>query len=140
MRTGESGRRWLRPVWMRHARRGFTLIELLVVLVVLAVLASLIAPNYMDRVDDARETVLRQNLLGMRQAIDQFYRDKGRYPAQLPELVEQRYLRAVPVDPVTGRGDTWVPVAPPGSHDKTIFDVRSGAQGTASDGSDYATW
>ncbi|MFT4190010.1 MAG: prepilin-type N-terminal cleavage/methylation domain-containing protein [Comamonas sp.] len=121
-------------------QRGFTLIELLVVLVVLAVLASLVAPRYLDRVDDARETVLRQNLLGLRQAIDQFYRDKGRYPRQLPELVEQRYLRAVPLDPVTGRDDSWILVAPADGPREAVFDVRSGAQGPADDGSDYADW
>jgi general secretion pathway protein G len=118
---------------------GFTLIELLVVLAVLAVLASLIAPRYIDRVDDARDVVLKQNLVGLRTAIDQYYRDKGKYPPTLDELVAQRYIRSVPVDPVTQRADTWVVIAPK-NQSNVVFDVRSGATGRAKDGSDYATW
>lgn len=125
----------------RGNRRGFTLIELLVVLAVLAVLAGIVTPLYLDRVDDARETVLRQNLVGLRHAIDQFYRDKGRYPARLAELVEQRYLRAVPEDPITQRADTWVVLPPqPGETPASVFDVRSGAPGQAKDGTAYGQW
>jgi general secretion pathway protein G len=119
--------------------RGFTLVELLVVLAVLALLASLVAPRYLARVDDARETVLKQNLVGMRVAIDQFYRDKARYPDNLEELVTQRYIRAVPLDPITQRVDTWVLIAPNGAS-KSIFDVKSGATQRAKDGTDYANW
>jgi general secretion pathway protein G len=118
---------------------GFTLIELLVVLAVLAVLISLVAPRYLDRVDGAREAVLKHNLLGIRTSIDQFYRDKGRYPATLDELVTQRYLRELPMDPLTQRADSWV-VVPPNEGRKEVFDVKSGAAGKAADGSDYATW
>jgi general secretion pathway protein G len=118
---------------------GFTLIELLVVLAVLAVLASLVAPRYVERVDDAREAVLRQDLVGLRTAIDQFYRDKARYPQDLSELVSQRYIRAVPVDPVTRRADTWIAVPPPGET-KAVFDIKSGATQAARDGSHYANW
>lgn len=120
-------------------RRGFTLIELLVVLAVLAVLASLVTPVYLNRVDDARETVLRQNLVGLRTAIDQFYRDKARYPQTLEELVAERYIRSVPEDPVTGKADTWV-LIPPRQSANAVFDVKSGAPGRAKDGSDYASW
>jgi general secretion pathway protein G len=119
--------------------RGFTLIELLVVLAVLAILASLVAPVYLNRVDDARETVLRQNLVGLRTAIDQFYRDKARYPQTLDELVTERYIRSVPMDPLTGRVDTWI-IVPPRQSANAVFDVKSGASGRAKDGSDYATW
>ncbi len=122
------------------SHRGFTLIELLVVLTVLAVLAGLIAPRYLDRVDDARETVLRQNIVGLRTALDQFYRDKARYPVTLDELVSERYIRAVPLDPVTDRVDTWVLIAPKDSGTKGVFDVKSGAIGRARDGSEYASW
>ncbi|HSH90245.1 MAG TPA: prepilin-type N-terminal cleavage/methylation domain-containing protein [Ramlibacter sp.] len=126
-------------------RRGFTLIELLVVLVVLAVLTAIIAPNYLDRVSQAREVTLKHNLVGMRSAIDQFHRDKGRYPDALQELVDARYVRAVPEDPLTQRSDTWVVIAPsrgassPAAAGK-VFDVRSGAPGQASDGSAFSAW
>jgi len=117
-------------------RAGFTLIELLVVLAVLAILVSLIAPRYLDRVDDAREAVLRHNLHGLRTVIDQFYRDKGRYPDTLDELVTEKYIRAVPQDPITQRADTWV-VVPPQGQTKGAFDVKSGAGGQ---GKNYASW
>jgi general secretion pathway protein G len=119
--------------------RGFTLIELLVVLAVLAVLASLVVPRYLDRVDDARDTVLRHNLVGLRTSIDHFYRDKARYPETLDELVTHRYIRSVPVDPITQRADSWV-LIPPKDGSKAVFDVKSGAAGRAQDGTDYVAW
>lgn len=121
-------------------RQGFTLIELMVVLVVLAVLASIVVPRYLDRVDDARETVLKQNLIGVRTAIDQFYRDKARYPATLDELVTERYIRDVPFDPIAQRTDTWVIVPPKSGSDRAIFNIKSGAVGPAKDGTEYANW
>ena len=123
-------------------RRGFTLIELMVVMAVLAVLATLVAPRFGGRVDQAREVVLKQDLVGLRQAIDQFYRDKARYPKALEELVEQRYIRAIPPDPITQRTDSWLLVAPPSGavSQGGVFDIKSGAAGRALDGSDYASW
>lgn len=118
---------------------GFTLIELLVVLAVLAVLAGMVTPHYLDRVEDAREAVLRHNLHGLRTAIDQFHRDRARYPDTLEELVAERYIRAVPLDPVTQRADTWT-VLPPEGRGKGVFDVRSGAAGSGKDGKAYAAW
>lgn len=130
----------LRPRPRRQAAsHGFTLIELLVVMVVVALLASIVAPKYMDRVDTARETVLRQNLAGLRNSIDQFYRDKSRYPDNLTELVQQRYIRTIPIDPITERQDSWILIAPPDS-DKGIFDIKSGANLRAKDGTAYANW
>ncbi len=118
---------------------GFTLIELMIVLVVIAVLASIVVPKYLDRIDDANETVLKQDLAGMRTAIDQFYRDKGKYPDALNDLVSERYIRSVPVDPITKSATTWK-LVPSKSSDKNIFDVKSGAVGKSKDGSEYATW
>jgi general secretion pathway protein G len=120
--------------------KGFTLIELLVVLTVLAVLAAIVAPNYLDRLDDARETVLLKNLVGLREALDQFFRDKGRYPKDLNELVEQRYIRAVPEDPITGRKDSWVLVPSASAPSGGVFDVKSGSTEKARDGSAFAQW
>ena len=126
---------------MRSGRslRGFTLIELLVVMAVLAILAAIVAPRYIDKADVARETVLRQDLAGLRSAIDQFYRDKARYPDTLVELVTYRYIRAVPIDPITERPDSWI-LVPPKEGTKGVFDVKSGATQRARDGSDYASW
>jgi general secretion pathway protein G len=123
-----------------HRTAGFTLIELLVVFAVLAILASIVVPRYLDRVEDARETVLRQNLSGLRTTLDQFYRDKARYPTTLDELVTERYIREVPTDPIAQRTDTWVLVPPKSGSDKTIFNVKSGATGVAKDGTEYANW
>lgn len=126
---------------MQHGdpQRGFTLIELLVVLAVLAILVGLITPRYLDRVDTAREEVLKHNLLGLRTSIDQYYRDKGKYPPALQALVEARYLRQIPQDPLTQRTDTWV-LIPPREGAQEVFDVKSGAPGKSADGTPYATW
>ncbi len=119
--------------------KGFTLIELMIVLVVIAVLAGIIVPKYLDRIDDANDTVLKQDLAGMRTAIDQFYRDKGKYPETLNDLVSQRYIRVVPVDPITKSATSWK-LVPSKSSEKNVFDIKSGAVGKSKDGSDYANW
>jgi general secretion pathway protein G len=119
--------------------RGFTLIELLVVMAVLGLLLALAAPRYYEHVDRAREAVLKNNLAVMRQAVDRFRGDRGRYPEELADLVRQRYIREVPLDPMTERTDSWVIVAPPGQP-KGVLDVRSAASGRSRDGSAYAAW
>ena len=101
---------------------GFTLIELLVVLAILTALLGITAPMYLNRVEAAREVTLRHNLAGLRSAIDQFLRDRQRYPAKLAELVEARYLRALYADPLTG--DAWLPIRGEGG---SIEGVRSAA-------------
>ena len=118
---------------------GFTLIELLVVMAALGLLLSITAPRYVEHVDRAREVVLKQNLAGLRDAIDKFYSDRSRYPKDLQELVVQHYLRQVPLDPITDRTDSWLLVAPPGQQG-VVFDVHSSAPGQARDGSTYASW
>jgi general secretion pathway protein G len=115
-------------------KRGFTLIELLVVLAIIGGLVALAAPRYLHRVDLAKETVLASDLATMREAVDKFFGDTGRYPANLEELVVRRYLRKIPPDPITERADSWVVIAPPAPDQGAVYDVRSGAAGTASDG------
>ena len=122
-----------------NGRQGFTLIELLVVMAALGLLLSIAAPHYAEHVDRAREVVLKQNLAGLRDAIDKYHADRSRYPADLHALVQHRYLRHVPLDPITDRHDSWVLLPPPGQQG-VVFDIRSGAPGQARDGSRYAGW
>jgi len=120
---------------------GFTLIELIVVMAIVALLVSIAAPRYFRSVDRAKENTLRTSLGVMRDAIDQFAADKGRYPESLAELVESRYLRAVPTDPMTDSEATWVIIVPADPATKgRVYDVRSGMAGRASDGRLVADW
>ncbi len=121
---------------LNRTRRGFTLIEMLVVLSVIALLLSLVAPTYVSHVGRAQELTLKQNLKTVRGIIDQFHADRARDPVDLAELVTTHYLRELPVDPVTDRNDTWVPVVVDGA----MHDLHSGAPGKGSDGTPYASW
>jgi general secretion pathway protein G len=129
-----------------HARRsrGFTLIELLVVLAIIATLLTVAVPNYFGSMDNAKETALRKDLSVMRDAIDQYHADKGKYPESLQELVTARYLRSIPADPITGASDQWaVETASSGSGTQAstgVRDVKSAAPGNGRDGSSYASW
>ncbi|RTL57710.1 MAG: type II secretion system protein [Rhodocyclaceae bacterium] len=125
---------------MARKERGFTLVELLVVLAIIATLLSLAAPRYTGSVDKAKESVLRENLFTLRSTLDKFYGDKGTYPSTLDDLVKQRYLRKIPIDPITDSDTTWVIVAPPAPQKGAVFDVKSGATGTARDGTAYKDW
>lgn len=124
---------------MRH-KQGFSLIELLVVLTMIAALLSLVAPRYMQQTDKAKEVVLKENLAGMRHAIDQFYSDKGEYPQSLDMLVASGYVRKIPLDPITSQSASWVIVHPENDASLGIKDVHSSAQGTGLDGTPYASW
>jgi general secretion pathway protein G len=118
--------------------RGFTLIELLVVLAIIGGLLAIAAPRYLHRADLAKETVLASDLATMRDALDKFFGDTGRYPASLDELVARRYLRKIPPDPITESTDSWVVVAPPAPDQGAVYDVKSGAPGKAADGRPYS--
>lgn len=120
--------------------RGFTLVELLVVLAILATLLAIVAPRYFDSLRRADEAALRTTLRITREAIDKHRADTGRYPASLESLVQTRYLRSLPLDPVTGEGATWVLAAHPDGKTPGIYDLRSGAEGLAQDGSAYRDW
>jgi len=121
--------------------RGFTLIELLVVMAVLATLLSIVVPKYMDGVTRSREAALKESLRTMREAIDKYAADTGRYPDTLDDLVKKRYLRKAPLDPITEDTTTWVVIPPmPNTLAGRVSDVRSGATGQALDGTAYAEW
>lgn len=122
-------------------KRGFTLIELLVVMTVIAVLLTIAVPRYFQHLDRAREAALRESLAVMRDAIDKYRGDTGRYPETLEELVSKRYLRKVPPDPITESSESWVLVPPPDEPGaRKVWDVKSGAEGQGLSGSDYGSW
>ena len=121
-------------------RPGFTLIELLVVLAVVATLLTLAVPRYFGSIDKSKEAVLRENLNQMRDAISRYYADKGKYPESLDTLAADKYLRSVPLDPITESRTTWLMLRPEDPQKGGVYDVRSGAAGKAIDGSEFAQW
>jgi len=125
---------------MNKLRTGFTLIELLVVMAIIAMLLSITMPRYFHSVDKSKEAALHSDLNGMRDAIDKYYGDNGKYPESLDDLVIKKYLRSIPPDPLTGSNQTWVVVAPEGSVQGKVYNVRSAAPGSAKDGTAYAQW
>ena len=126
-------------------QQGFTLIELMIVMVIITILAGIGLAVYGNSVQSSKEAVLREDLFQMREAIDQYHADKNRYPATIEALVDDKYLRQVPIDPLTRSADTWQttmadpepgnPSAEPG-----IYNVKSGADGTGLDGTPYSEW
>lgn len=118
----------------RAVTLGFTLIEMLVVLAIVALLLSVATPRYFGSLEKGREVALQENLRVLRVTLDKFHADKGRYPETLDELVDERYLREVPLDPLTESATTWVLVPPKEPDQQGVADVKSGASGTARDG------
>ena len=130
---------------MKAMARGFTLIEVLIVITLVIVLASIGMPMYQNSVRRSREAVLREDLYRMRDAIDQYYADKTKYPQTLQDLVTEGYLREIPKDPITNSADTWTtvpvesdpnnPSAEPG-----IYNIKSGSDAMSLEGTPYAEW
>ncbi len=130
---------------MKKLARGFTLIEVLIVITLVIVLASIGMPMYQNSVRRSREAVLREDLYRMRDAIDQYYADKTKYPQTLQDLVTEGYLREIPKDPITNSADTWTtvpvesdpnnPSAEPG-----IYNIKSGSDAMSLEGTPYAEW
>ena len=124
----------------RTATHGFTLIELLIVMAIIGTLLSIAVPRYFHSLQHARETVLKQDLWILREAIDKYYADLNQYPEKLPDLVDKHYVRAVPVDPFTRLADTWTVVASDDPDHPGIRDILSGAPDIASNGTPVAAW
>ena len=129
----------------RRGEGGWTLIELMIVIALIMILATMALVQYRNSVTAAKEATLKGQLFIMRESIDQYYADKGKYPDSLQTLVSESYLRSMPRDPFTNSSDTWQTVpAEPESGASTaaagIFDVKSGSEGTGLDGSRHADW
>jgi general secretion pathway protein G len=143
-RRGALARRSLGEGGRREARgAGFTLVELLIVISLISILAAMGLVQYRNSVMSAKEATLHTDLFRMRDAIDQYYADKGKYPSSLDSLVSDGYLRKIPEDPITKSADTWttVPAEPDPNNPSAepgVYDVKSGAQGTALDGRNYS--
>ena len=129
----------------RHGERGFTMIELLIVVSLIVILAGMGLASYRNSVTRAQEAVLAEDLFRMRDALDQYYADKQQYAPALEDLVTAGYLRAIPKDPFTGATDTWQVIqAEPDPANPSlspgVYDVKSGSDRSALDGSLYADW
>jgi len=126
------------------AKKGYTLLELMIVVAIVGILVSLAIPNFQQSAMKAKETALKQNLFTMRAVLDQYYADRGDYPDSLQSLVEAQYLRAIPMDPFTKSSTTWTEIyedqqegddSPAG-----VYDIKSGSDGIAVDGTPYKDW
>jgi general secretion pathway protein G len=136
---------WFQVPARLRRQGGFTLIELLVVIALISILAAMAVVQYRNSVLRSQEAVLKTDLFRMRDAIDQYFADKGKYPASLDALVSEGYMRRIPEDPITKSADSWqtVPAEPdPGnpSSEPGVYDVKSGATGTSLEGSTYSDW
>lgn len=128
-------------------RKGFTLIELIIVFALIGILVGLALPQYKYATKRARESVLKENLFQMRILINQYYADKGKYPSSLKTLVDEEYLRKIPVDPITKSSETWVEVREMLTEENLysgvepgVVDVLSGSDEKGLDGTHYSTW
>jgi general secretion pathway protein G len=128
-----------------RAARGFTMIELMVVMALIVILATIGMAQYRQSIQFTKEAVLKDDLFKMRDAIDQYYADKGKYPSALDSLVSEGYMRKLPEDPITKSADTWttVPAEPDPNNPSAepgVYDVKSGAPGSGLDGTSYSDW
>jgi general secretion pathway protein G len=142
IRTGEP-----RPAAARDRERGFTLIEMIIVFTLIGILVGLALPEYKYSLRKARETVLKTDLFEFRKLIGQYFNDKHKYPPSLRSLVDEGYLRQIPIDPMTRSADTWLEIREQPNYEELlpgvelgIVDVQSGATEKALDGTIYNTW
>lgn len=128
-----------------NPKRGFTLVELMIVMTIVTILVSIAVPLYQRSILRAKESVLKNNLFTMRTVIDEFTLDKQKAPQTLQDLVSEGYLREIPIDPITGSGETWRVImedatASVNQTEPGIYDVRSGSDQVSLDGTPYAEW
>ena len=128
-----------------RSSKGFTLIELLVVVAIIGILSGVVVGQYRRAIVKAKEAVLKENLFRTRNAINQYFADKGKYPFDLSSLVEDKYLRDLPRDPITESRDTWIVINAlmndaDISLEPGIADLKSGAEGVSLDGSSFSDW
>ncbi|TCV89645.1 type II secretion system protein [Sulfurirhabdus autotrophica] len=124
----------------KSKHNAFTLIELLVVMAIIATLLSIAVPRYFHSLEKSKEAILKEDLNIMRDAIDKYYGDKGKYPDSLEDLVSKKYIRKIPPDPITESEATWVVIPPEDAEKGGVYDIQSGAPGNSRDGSPYNTW
>jgi general secretion pathway protein G len=132
------------PTLTNRARQGYTLVELMIVVSIVGILVTLAIPTFQHSVLKAKEAALKQNLFTLRGVIDQYYADKGNYPSSLEQLVEDKYLREIPVDPFTKSSTTWQEIFEDQEVDEDtlagVYDVKSGSDQMARDGTLYKDW
>jgi len=121
-------------------QKGFTLIELMIVMTIIGILVSIAQPNFQKAIIRAKETSLRRSLFVLRDVIDQYYADHGNYPESLETLVEEHYIRAIPEDPFTRSRTSWIVIPPEDSEESGVYDVHSGSDLVALNGTPYNEW
>jgi general secretion pathway protein G len=125
---------------MDRRTRGFTLIELLVVMSIIALLVGIAVPRYFGSLEKSKEVALLKTLAITRDSIDKFYGDTGKYPPDLETLVTKRYLRSLPLDPITESASTWAVVPPDDPEKGGVYDIHSGAEGVGRNGKPFREW
>jgi len=125
--------------WLKD-RQGYTLIEMMIVISIISILATMALPSFQKQLVRAKETNLRRSLFIMRDTIDQYFADHGRYPGSLQDLETEKYIRKIPMDPLTGSPDTWITIPPEGFAEGNIYDVHSGSNKVSLDGTPYNEW